>query len=106
MEMYRSGHNGAHSKCVSPPGLMGSNPIISAIVQNNSPEALLRDYYFVLLLKLQGDSLTPVTLGRGQCARRRAPPQLAEQPVKAHTRDIGSEEYKMTTQSNYLNSHF
>ena len=30
MEMYRSGHNGAHSKCVSPPGLMGSNPIISA----------------------------------------------------------------------------
>ena len=28
--MYRSGHNGAHSKCVSPPGLMGSNPIISA----------------------------------------------------------------------------
>lgn len=30
MEMYRSGHNGAHSKCVSPPGHEGSNPSISA----------------------------------------------------------------------------
>ena len=29
-EMYRSGHNGAHSKCVSPPGHEGSNPSISA----------------------------------------------------------------------------
>ena len=26
LETYRSGHNGAHSKCVSPPGHVGSNP--------------------------------------------------------------------------------
>ncbi len=31
VEMYRSGHNGAHSKCVSPPGHAGSNPAISVI---------------------------------------------------------------------------
>ena len=30
MELYRSGHNGAHSKCVSPPGHEGSNPSVSA----------------------------------------------------------------------------
>ncbi len=30
METYRSGHNGAHSKCVSPPGHEGSNPSVSA----------------------------------------------------------------------------
>ena len=30
MEPYRSGHNGAHSKCVSPHGLAGSNPAGSA----------------------------------------------------------------------------
>ena len=30
METYRSGHNEAHSKCVSPPGLEGSNPSVSA----------------------------------------------------------------------------
>ncbi len=30
METYRSGHNGAHSKCVSPNGLVGSNPTVSA----------------------------------------------------------------------------
>ena len=30
MELYRSGHNGAHSKCVSPPGHVGSNPTVSA----------------------------------------------------------------------------
>ena len=30
LEMYRSGHNGAHSKCVSPPGHVGSNPTVSA----------------------------------------------------------------------------
>ena len=29
-ETYRSGHNEAHSKCVSPPGLEGSNPSVSA----------------------------------------------------------------------------
>ena len=31
METYRSGHNGAHSKCVCPPGHEGSNPSVSAI---------------------------------------------------------------------------
>ena len=30
MESYRSGHNGAHSKCVCPPGHEGSNPSDSA----------------------------------------------------------------------------
>ena len=30
METYRSGHNGAHSKCVSLPGHEGSNPSVSA----------------------------------------------------------------------------
>ena len=30
-ETYRSGHNGAHSKCVSPPGHVGSNPTVSAL---------------------------------------------------------------------------
>lgn len=30
METYRSGHNGAHSKCVCPPGHEGSNPSVSA----------------------------------------------------------------------------
>ena len=29
-ETYRSGHNGAHSKCVCPPGHEGSNPSVSA----------------------------------------------------------------------------
>src|SRR5699024_7498844 len=29
METYRSGHNGAHSKCVCPPGHEGSNPSVS-----------------------------------------------------------------------------
>lgn len=31
MEEYRSGHNGPHSKCGSPKGLVGSNPTSSAI---------------------------------------------------------------------------
>ena len=31
MESYRSGHNGAHSKCVSPYGHEGSNPSDSAL---------------------------------------------------------------------------
>ena len=30
MQTYRSGHNGAHSKCVSPSGLEGSNPSVCA----------------------------------------------------------------------------
>ena len=30
MEEYRSGHNGPHSKCGSPKGLVGSNPTSSA----------------------------------------------------------------------------
>ena len=29
MQTYRSGHNGAHSKCVCPPGHEGSNPSVS-----------------------------------------------------------------------------
>lgn len=33
MELYRSGHNGAHSKCVSPPGHAGSNPAVSAVTK-------------------------------------------------------------------------
>ena len=32
METYRSGHNGAHSKCVCPHGHVGSNPTFSASV--------------------------------------------------------------------------
>ncbi len=35
MEMYRSGHNGAHSKCVSPPGHEGSNPSISVFMKQH-----------------------------------------------------------------------
>ncbi len=41
METYRSGHNGAHSKCVSPPGHEGSNPSVSAV----KPEFLFRFFY-------------------------------------------------------------
>ncbi len=32
MEEYRSGHNGPHSKCGSPKGLVGSNPTSSATI--------------------------------------------------------------------------
>ena len=38
MESYRSGHNGAHSKCVSPPGHEGSNPSDSAKIIQKKPE--------------------------------------------------------------------
>ena len=41
MESYRSGHNGAHSKCVCPPGHEGSNPSVSAV----KPEFLFRFFY-------------------------------------------------------------
>ena len=37
METYRSGHNEAHSKCVSPPGLEGSNPSVSAKIDDVTP---------------------------------------------------------------------
>lgn len=40
MELYRSGHNGAHSKCVCPPGHEGSNPSNSA--QNPVHEMVYR----------------------------------------------------------------
>lgn len=40
MESYRSGHNGAHSKCVSPPGHEGSNPSDSAKIIQKKPEPL------------------------------------------------------------------
>ena len=33
MEKYRSGHNGAHSKCVCLNGHVGSNPTFSAILR-------------------------------------------------------------------------
>ena len=36
METYRSGHNGAHSKCVCPPGHEGSNPSVSAIEKSGN----------------------------------------------------------------------
>ena len=35
METYRSGHNGAHSKCVSLNRLVGSNPTVSAKENRN-----------------------------------------------------------------------
>ena len=36
-ETYRSGHNGAHSKCVCPPGHEGSNPSVSALMKAGKP---------------------------------------------------------------------
>ena len=35
LETYRSGHNGAHSKCVCPPGHEGSNPSVSVSEKRN-----------------------------------------------------------------------
>ncbi len=46
MESYRSGHNGAHSKCVSPPGHEGSNPSDSAKTIQKKPEPLPRLFCF------------------------------------------------------------
>ena len=42
MEEYRSGHNGPHSKCGSPKGLVGSNPTSSA---NNGMWLSLVEHY-------------------------------------------------------------
>ena len=42
MESYRSGHNGAHSKCVCLPGHEGSNPSDSA----HKKPGLLRQGFF------------------------------------------------------------
>ena len=39
MQTYRSGHNGAHSKCVCPPGHEGSNP--SVCVKEETRETLI-----------------------------------------------------------------
>lgn len=43
MEEYRSGHNGPHSKCGSPKGLVGSNPTSSA--NNNGMWLSLVEHY-------------------------------------------------------------
>ena len=51
MEMYRSGHNGAHSKCVSPPGHEGSNPSISAFIYVHKRLLPVVDVLFVLTFK-------------------------------------------------------
>ena len=42
VEEYRSGHNGPHSKCGSPKGLVGSNPTSSA---NNGMWLSLVEHY-------------------------------------------------------------
>ena len=42
MELYRSGHNGAHSKCVSPPGHVGSNPTNSVIKRSEDTRIFLK----------------------------------------------------------------
>lgn len=41
MEWYRSGHNGADSKSVVPPGTVGSNPTHSAKIKASKPISLL-----------------------------------------------------------------
>ena len=43
MELYRSGHNEPHSKCGSPPGLVGSNPTNSA----NTEPVLTAGFCFI-----------------------------------------------------------
>ena len=50
-ETYRSGHNGAHSKCVSPKGLEGSNPSVSA--GNNLFCLSLQKRFFRFELKMR-----------------------------------------------------
>ena len=40
MEKYRSGHNGAHSKCVCLNGHVGSNPTFSAKIKTIHPDGL------------------------------------------------------------------
>ena len=47
MELYRSGHNGAHSKCVCPLGHEGSNPSNSA--QNPVHETVNRVLFILVL---------------------------------------------------------
>ena len=44
MEEYRSGHNGPHSKCGSPKGLVGSNPTSSANINNGMWLSLVEHY--------------------------------------------------------------
>ena len=62
MELYRSGHNGAHSKCVSPPGHEGSNPSNSA----HKPKLMFR----LFCVALSGISSIAVFLTkRNHCLR-------------------------------------
>ena len=101
MEMYRSGHNGAHSKCVSPPGLMGSNPIISARTGEVTPIGVTSP---VFLLEKRG-----IRTREGTGRKRSFRGKLRRPGDRSETKSnkvSGSEEYKMTTPSNYLNSHF
>ncbi len=48
METYRSGHNGAHSKCVCPPGHEGSNPSVSA--QKKDCRIMQQSFLFAFIL--------------------------------------------------------
>ena len=48
MELYRSGHNEPHSKCGSPPGLVGSNPTNSAN-ENPVTKQVCRIFMYVRL---------------------------------------------------------
>ena len=65
---------------------VGSNPTISARTGEVTPIGVTSP---VFLLEKSGirtreGFALPVALGREPCARRFAPPQLAEQPVAAH----------------------
>lgn len=47
METYRSGHNGAHSKCVSLHGLVGSNPTVSVILSPHKSDVYAGLIYLI-----------------------------------------------------------
>ena len=53
MELYRSGHNGAHSKCVSPSGHEGSNPSVSVLTESGHAGfcVVLKQIKYIVLQK-------------------------------------------------------
>ena len=57
METYRSGHNGAHSKCVSLSGHEGSNPSVSVPCSRGASGVLYPQSALVGVMLYRGLSL-------------------------------------------------